>query len=69
MFQFTSFLQQLKNISIHELKDKIELIVFLDDFLQFDDIGMMQFDEYSDFVEIDAVVPIFVFLFHFFYGY
>ena len=69
MFQFTSFLQQLKNISIHELKDKIELIVLLDDFLQFDDIGMMQFDEYSDFVEVDAVVPIFVFLFHFFYCY
>jgi hypothetical protein len=59
---------KLKNIFLHVLKDKIELIVILDDFIKLDDVGMMQLFEYFNLIEANTLIPIGVFLFHFLYS-
>jgi hypothetical protein len=59
-------LQKLEYIFIHKFEDEIELIFVLDEFVQVDDVGMMQFNENFYFVKIFTLLPIGVFLFHLF---
>ncbi len=60
------FLQQLINIFIHELKDKVKLIFVFNKLVQIDNVGMVQFDENFDFVQIFALLPVRILLFHLF---
>ncbi len=66
MRQLAPLLHQLVHILVHIFKDKVKLVVFLDYFVESDDIGMVQFGKNPHFVEVDALVPIFILVFHLF---
>jgi hypothetical protein len=56
-------------IVVEVLKNHIKFIRDKEDLLELDDIGMIQFSEGFDLSQFDALVPIGIFLFHFFDGY
>lgn len=67
MRYFSFFLNQLINIFMQILKDEVKLIFFFDKLKQLYYIRMMQFRQNTNFIQINAFVPIFVFMLHFFY--
>lgn len=62
MFEFMLG-HEFEYVFFHELKYEVKLVVIFDDFVEFDDVGVMEFFEDFDFVEGDAVIPVGVFLF------
>lgn len=59
---------EVKDISLHKFENEMKFVVLLDDFVYFDDVGMMQFKQRLDFREVDAVVPFLVPMLHLFNG-
>jgi hypothetical protein len=60
---------QFKDIFFHELKHKKELFVIFDDFVEPDNVGMVEFFKDFDFVKVDAFFPVGILLFDLFDGY
>jgi hypothetical protein len=60
---------QFKNIFLHKLKHEKELVVVFDDFVEPDDVGMVEFLEHFDLVEVDAFLPVGILLLDLFDGY
>jgi hypothetical protein len=68
MRQFASLLQQLEDVAVQVLEDKEQLVVLLDDFDKFDDIGVVQFGQDTHLVKPHAFIPILVLMLHPFDG-
>ncbi len=60
---------KFKHIFVHELKNEIQLVVVLYDFMKLDYVGMVKLFEDLDFIEVNAFFPVGVLLFHLFDGY
>lgn len=50
-------LHELEEVPFHELEHKEELVVFSDDFLQLDDVGVAQLLQGLDLSELHALFP------------
>ena len=59
----------LQKICLQIIEYHVQLTIGEDNFLQFDDIGMIEFAQRFYLSQCAAFIPIFIFLFHFFYCY
>ena len=60
---------KFEDIFVHKLKYEIQLVVVFDDLVKLDYVGVMEFFEDLDLIEVDAFFPVGVLLFHLFDGY
>ena len=63
-----SILHQLVNVLLHELEDKVQVVVDANDFFELDDLRMVQLAERLNLSQCHALFPRIELLFHFFDG-
>lgn len=63
-----SVFHQLVNVLLHELEDKVQVVVNPNHLFEFDDLGMIQLSEGLYLSERHALLPRVELLFHFFDG-
>jgi hypothetical protein len=59
---------ELKDVFFHVLKNEEEVVIVLDDFVELDDIWMVQFLKNFNLIEVDAFIPVGILLLDLFDG-
>lgn len=58
------FLHQLVHVLVQKLEYEVQLVVEFDQFVQVDDVGVVELNQCSNLLQVDAVVPLRVFALH-----
>jgi hypothetical protein len=65
---FSGIIVNLKQVVLQKIEYKVQLIIYPEDLVQTYQIGVLQLPERLDLSELDALIPVMIFLLHFFDG-